>query len=504
MTVQSTAHLIQSQFPYEIFRAYDIRGKVEKITHDLINAIANALARLYVSLNQHQIVVGYDARLSSAGYAAMVCDRLLQNGLEVIDIGQVTSPLLYFTALQFEGNGIMITASHNPICDNGIKWLVKGQPPYPEHIQQLAQATKESLTDAKLIDSSPSKQKLNLQHVDAYVPYRAFMRQEFDHFWRATATKADILPLTICVEGLHGSAGEIAAQILQDLGFTVYALNCEANGHFPLGAPDPSDAKRLQSLCEAVKQQQAVLGIALDGDGDRLVVVDDLGQIVSPDILLCLFAKMCLVVQPASEIVCDVKCSSQLAHTVNQYHGRLTMIRTGSSFLRNYLHENKAVFGGEFAGHYVFNDGRGKGFDDGLYAALRVIEYVFQSQQLLSQIVQEFGQRVASEDIYLRCEGQDIQSIVARIQAYAAHNPKVSICRVDGIRLDFPYGFGLIRASNTGDHFTVRFDASNASQLIEIVDFFYQALQHDYGSLAQQIQYIMASMKCTHDSKVTC
>lgn len=502
MTVQSPTHLSVSTFPHDIFRAYDIRGKVEKINQDVIHAIGCALARLYVSLKQRKIVVGYDARLSSEGYADIISDTLLKQGLEVICIGRVSSPLLYFTALQFEGNGIMITASHNPICDNGIKWLVKGQPPCPEHIQQLAQATKESLINDQLTDSAPFQQKLKPQYIDASVAYRAFMRQEFAYFEQITATQSDILSQTICVEGLHGSAGEIAAQILKDLGFTVYTLNCEANGHFPFGAPDPSDAKRLQSLCEAVKQQHAVLGIALDGDGDRLVVVDDLGQIVSPDILLCLFAKMCLVAQPASEIVCDVKCSSQLAYTVNHYQGKLTMIRTGSSFLRNYLHETKAVFGGEFAGHYVFNDGRGKGFDDGLYAALRVIEYVFQSKQVLSQIVQEFGQRVASEDIYLCCEGQDIEAIVACIQDYAAHHPAVSICRVDGIRLDFPFGFGLIRASNTGDHFTVRFDAHHASQLIEIADYFYQALQQDYASLAQQIEHIVASFKCTSHSTV--
>ncbi|OUY07715.1 hypothetical protein CAP51_08245 [Acinetobacter populi] len=454
----------------KIFRAYDIRGHVDLLTAELVYAIALALATEYREQQQKQVVLGYDARLSSPKNAEMMAQALTASGLDVIEIGCVSSPLLYFTALQHGGNGIMITASHNPAHDNGIKWLIKGLPPSPEQIQQVA----DRIEQQDFIQGNGC-----LTHGSALPHYIDFLRHDI------CLSKN----LAISLEGLNGSAGAIALAVLQQFGCKVDALHCHADGHFPLGAPDPSHPERLQALAQSVITHQSLMGIALDGDGDRLVVVDEQGDYVSPDRLLCLFAKICLLQHANAEIVCDVKCSSKVGQTVQQYAGRLTMIRTGSSFLRNYLYRHQAIFGGEFAGHYVFNDGRGKGFDDGLYAALRLLEYLSSTKQRLSQVLAEFPERVASKDIYIACDGVDCQQILAQIEQSIDLNT-VHLCKVDGIRLDFPFGFGIIRPSNTGEYFTVRFDADSPAHFDEIRQIFVTALGHKFSSIAQAITQI--------------
>ncbi len=305
----------------------------------------------------------------------------------------------------------------------------------------------------------------------------------------------------ICVDGLHGSAGEIAQIALENFGCKVTALNCYADGNFPDGAPDPSDFKRLEALQKALLESKSVMGFALDGDGDRIVVIDELGQWISPDRLMCAFAKICLTdqkVKPSAEIVFDVKCSTMIAQTVARYHGRSHMLRTGSSFLRHYIAAQSAVFGGEYAGHYVFNDGRGLGYDDGLYAALRLLEYLESTQQSLSEVLAEFPERTSSPDIYIDANGIDREQLFAHIQDYI-HNDltqvdaqSMTLSCVDGIRLDFPYGFGIIRASNTGEYFTVRFDADDALYLAKIKAFFVEMVHNISPHFAQALQEIAA------------
>ncbi len=394
--------------PRQIFRAYDIRGKVAQLSDGLVAQIGKALATQFLRANQQQVVLGYDARLTSSEFAEIITAQLTASGLDVVQIGCVSSPLLYFTAKRFGGNGIMITASHNPATDNGFKWLSQHLPPTVAQIQQVA-----DLIESQNFQNLSYRGKVTT--IDAKADYFSYLKQDIklqnNH--------------RICVDGLHGSAGEIAQTVLEKLGCKVTALNCYADGNFPLGAPDPSDFKRLATLQKSVLDSKSVMGIALDGDGDRVVVIDELGQWISPDRLMCAFTKICLTdqkVKPSAEIVFDVKCSTMIAQTVARYHGRSHMLRTGSSFLRHYIAAQCAVFGGEYAGHYVFNDGRGLGYDDGLYAALRLLEYLESTQQSLSEVLAEFPERTSSPDIYIDANGIDRVQLFAHIQDYIQVN----------------------------------------------------------------------------------
>lgn len=468
---------IKHTFPLNIFRAYDIRGKLSNLTPNIICSIAYALASQYKNAEQTHVVIGYDARLTSPTYANILQYIFEQQGLQVTNIGCCSSPMMYYIARDFGGNGVMVTASHNPKSDNGIKWILKGEPPTPETIQQVGQFAQISIPN--LEDILHSK---NTEH--HIVPKYCLQYQQ--------ALISDIQlarPLKIVLDGLHGSAGRCAKLVLEKLGCEVIALRCEANGHFPDHAPDPSHAEHLVKLQAAIVAEKADLGIALDGDGDRLVLLDEQSHIISPDRLLSLFAQICLLQHPHKEIVFDVKCSRMVADTVQRLDGQAKMIRTGSSFLRAYLSQSKgsAVFGGEYAGHYVFNDGRGFGYDDGLYAALRVMEYLIQSNAAtLSELLAAYPERYCTEDTYIGTHDADPKQVLNDIEILS-HRLGARLSKIDGVRLDFDDGFGIIRASNTGEYFTVRFDADNQNRLIEIRQKFVSMLQDQYPQIAQEL-----------------
>lgn len=468
---------IKHTFPLNIFRAYDIRGKLSNLTPNIICSIAYALASQYKNAEQTHVVIGYDARLTSPTYANIIQHIFEQQGLQVTNIGCCSSPMMYYIARDFGGNGVMVTASHNPKSDNGIKWILKGEPPTPETIQQVGQFAQISIPN--LEDILHSK---NTEH--HIVPKYCLQYQQ--------ALISDIQlarPLKIVLDGLHGSAGRCAKLVLEKLGCEVIALRCEANGHFPDHAPDPSHAEHLVKLQAAIVAEKADLGIALDGDGDRLVLLDEQSHIISPDRLLSLFAQICLQQHPHKEIVFDVKCSRMVADTVQRLDGQAKMIRTGSSFLRAYLSQSKgsAVFGGEYAGHYVFNDGRGFGYDDGLYAALRVMEYLTQSNAAtLSELLAAYPERYCTEDTYIGTHDADPKQVLNDIEILS-HRLGARLSKIDGVRLDFDDGFGIIRASNTGEYFTVRFDADNQNRLIEIRQKFVSMLQDQYPQIAQEL-----------------
>lgn len=474
-----TALLAQQR---KIFRAYDIRGALSILTPALMKDIAQALAYCYRQQGETQVALGYDARLSSHSYAQITAEALTQAGLDVIWIGCVSTPLLYFTAGRYQGNGVMITASHNPIGDNGVKWLIKGFAPTPEQIQQIADVIE---AQAYLNQQPASHGRIIEQTVAGLHDYLSYLQQDIQ-------LKKQTKPLRIAIEGLNGSAGWIAEQAFTHLGCEVIGLNVNADGHFPLGSPDPSDVARLDALRTVVTTQSVDFAMALDGDGDRVVLLDEHGNMVNPDRLMCLLAKMCLTetasAQAKLEIVCDVKCSSLLAEVAQRYGGTWRMIRTGSSFLRNDLQHSGACFGGEFAGHYVINDGRGLGFDDGLYVALRVLEYLLKYDLTLSQALAEFPQHLATADLYIANEQFDLTRIIQHFKTVLMSQSHLKLTEIDGLRIDFKDGFGLLRASNTGDYFTVRFDGKNQATLQAIQQFFMTHLQANFDALALAIQ----------------
>jgi len=461
-------------FPMHIFRAYDIRGKVSLLGAGIIDAIAHGLAQQYQTAGETRVAIGYDARISSPAFADTIARIFKDYSLEATIVGCCSSPMLYFTARQFDGNGIMVTASHNPKEDNGIKWIIDGEPPCPEMIQQVAQLAK-SHCDSQLITLAELPHQI--------IP--EFCLQYQQGILEDIQLKRSF---KVILDGLHGSAGRCADLVLRKMGCEVIALRCEANGHFPDHAPDPSQDKHLETLRQTVMQQQADLGIALDGDGDRLVLIDEHGQIITADQLLCLFAEICLSDSAPRQFVYDVKCSTLVHDTVQRLGGEPVMIRTGSSFLRTYLNQSQhqAIFGGEYAGHYVFNDGRGWGYDDGLYAALRVMEYLDQTGLSLAQALAAYPKRHGTEDLYISTRQVRPVELLNFVEQQSARiNAQIS--KIDGIRLDFEDGFGIIRASNTGEYFTVRFDANNAQGLNEIRHLFVAMLRDRYPEIAQDI-----------------
>ncbi|WP_347454435.1 phosphomannomutase/phosphoglucomutase [Acinetobacter thermotolerans] len=465
---------MQHQFPMQLFRAYDIRGKVSLLNAGVVEAIAHGLAQQYQQAGQTRVAIGYDARLTSPTYAKIIQQIFQQYGIDATVIGCCSSPMLYFTAKEFDGNGIMITASHNPREDNGIKWLMQGEPPCPETIQKVGQEAKQYYSD-ELLPIPEAQHEIITEYCLKY------QQSILDDIQLQRRYK-------VVLDGLNGSAGRCAALVLKKLGCDLTTIRTEANGHFPDHAPDPSQDAHLQKLKLTVLKTGADLGIALDGDGDRLVLIDAAGEIIRADQLLCLCAEICLKDHPGQEFVFDVKCSTQVRNTVLALGGKPVMLRTGSSFLRKYLANAKgqAIFGGEYAGHYVFNDGRGGGYDDGVYTALRIMEYLDHTGQSLAEALKKYPKRVGTEDLYISTHRIQPQELLDFVEVQS-RQLNAQISKIDGIRLDFDDGFGIIRASNTGEYFTVRFDAENQQRLNEIRHLFVSMLRDRYPAIAKDI-----------------
>lgn len=472
----------------KIFRAYDIRGHVEDLAPPNIMAIAHALASEYQRQQQKQLVLGHDARVDSPFFAQIIYQILVSFGLDVYFIGQCSSPMLYFSAQRHDGNGIMITASHNPKHDNGIKWLIKNLPPSPEDIQHVGYLAHNYFHQYTTISTSDT----NLDN-----RFESYYQQYQDYILNDIHLNT---PFKIVIDGLHGSAGQIAVRLLQALNIDVIPLRCHANGKFPDHAPDPSVKQHLTTLKQRVIAEQADLGIALDGDGDRLVLINEHGQNIDADSTLCLFAELCLTSQPQHEFVYDVKCSNIVQKSIIKHGGIPKIIRTGSSFLRNYLQQQpNAIFAGEYSGHYMFNDGRGLGYDDAIYAGLRLIEYLQQTGQRLSNALSNYPPRHACSDLYIPLNNYSSQKVIQHFKQhtgefmqhhYANH---YELSEIDGIRFDFPEGFVLLRASNTGDYFTLRFDGDSAQSFARTQQALIQTFITDYPYIADYLSDISYS-----------
>ncbi len=460
----------KSLFPSHLFRAYDIRGLGIDFDKDLLRKIGQALGTTLREQDQHQVVVGYDVRLTSIGFAEIIRQALVDSGLSVIDLGQVPTPVMHHAARQYDGNGIMITASHCAGDQNGLKWVINNHPPTPEDIQILCQ----KVQDGQFIEGHGQS------HAESFV----------DSY--QDALLGDVIlgqSFEIAVDGMHGAMGAIALSTLRAAGCQVSNINTDPDGHFPHGSPDPSQPGRLDDLCNDVIISGADMGFAFDGDGDRLVVIDSEGQIVSPDQLIALFAQMVLETKPGADIIFDVKCSRMINAIVTQAGGRPVMVRSGNTFIRQALQSSRyeGAFGAEFSGHYFFNDGRGHDNDDGLYAALRLLEWLDQRGQTLSEILKSLPQRVGTPDIYVPLHGSDARQLLADVQDSAEALGQGQLSLLDGIRLDFDDGFGIMRASNTGPYLTVRFDGDSPEALHRIRQVFYGLVNQHHPTLANHL-----------------
>ncbi len=453
-------------YPTAVFRSYDIRGDATtQITVAFASALGKTLGSQSLAADNNRLVVAADGRLTSPSLQEALINGILSTGCHVDNIGCIPTPVFNFGIqhLPDVDSGIIVTASHNPADDNGFKMVVAGDVMGPENITNLAAEMKAANW---LTGNGQCDQK---DVVEAYL----------------TAVTDDIaLPvaLHVVVDCANGVMGPIAPKLLSTLGCKVTPLYCEIKGDFPYHAPDPSDPGNLQDLIATVKEEGADLGIAFDGDGDRIVAISASGRIVWPDELLMIFARDLLARQPGADIVFDVKSTRRLGELISSYGGRPIMHKTGHSNIRRKIRETGAPLGGEYSGHIFFSD-RWFGFDDGLYAAARLLEIMGLREQGLDDIVASFDAVVATPEIKVPVPDNEKFTLVDQLKKNAVFKHGTLI-KVDGLRVEFPDGWGLIRASNTSAALTLRFEAKDEPALSKIQKLFKEQI----SSIAPDIE----------------
>ena len=440
-----------------IFREYDIRGTVpEQLNAYSIDLIANAIAAKCLDEGVQELALGRDGRLSGASIMSDLSSCLQKRGISIVNIGLVTSPLLYFAAKKIASkSGVMITGSHNPKNYNGFKVVINDSP--------VSGLNLLNFINKKLLNTEILAQEIH--QTDLMESYIGEVCSQ------ATCTKK----MKVVVDCGNGSAGEIAPKLMKALGHEVVELFCEIDGNFPNHHPDPGKPENLIDLIEAVKTSNADLGIAFDGDGDRLGVISNLGEMIFPDQLLMIFAQDVLLRNKGAQIVFDVKCSNLLTQIIEKAGGEAVMSATGHFHIKNALKKSGAPLAGEMSGHIFFND-QWYGFDDGHYSAFRLIEIIAQLDQPLSLIYDNLPKAFATPEINIEVEESQKFRIVDDFVKNAQFSEGTKIT-IDGLRVNFIDGWGLLRASNTTPKLVLRFEAETSKRLNEIQDLFLTQLK---------------------------
>ena len=437
-----------------IFKAYDIRGIVETaLTEEAVSAIGLALGAKARARGIGQVVVGRDGRLSGPALARALSAGLCAAGVDVIDIGMVPTPLVYFaTVLTGSGTGVAVTGSHNPPEYNGLKMMLGGATLHGEDIRDIAATLADPARYAALFAATPG----TVRTLDV-VP---------DYIARIAGEVKLARPLKVVVDAGNGVAGAVAPALLRALGITdLTELYCEVDGHFPNHHPDPAHPENLRDLMREVKTRNADIGLAFDGDGDRLGVVTRNGQMIFPDRQLMLYAADVLEKNPGATIIYDVKCTRNLAPWIRERGGEPLMWCTGHSLVKAKMKETGAKLAGEMSGHIFFND-RWYGFDDGLYTAARLLEILARVPDP-GALLEGLPDASSTPELQVPlAEGEN----AALVQALRERGrfEGAEIITVDGLRVEYPDGFGLVRASNTTPVLVLRFEADDAAALARI------------------------------------
>lgn len=435
--------------PATIFRAYDIRGIADtELNDEACYAIGMAIGSEAIDQGQNSIVLAADGRHSSPRIRQSMSQGLQDSGCDVIDIGTVPTPLMYFATHQLNTqSGVMITGSHNSAEYNGIKIVIAGKALSGDAISTL----RDRIHGRRLHTGNGSFQS------------QAIEQEYMDYILNDVAIAQ---PLKIVIDAGNGVTGAIAPELFEALGCEVVPLYCEVDGNFPNHHPDPSIKSNLDDLIAHVKSEQADLGIAFDGDGDRLGVVTAEGNIVAADRLLMLLAQDVVSRNPGTDVLFDVKCTRNLNTLISNYGGRPIMWKSGHSFMKEKMQETGALLGGEFSGHIFFKE-RWFGFDDGMYAAARLIEILSTTDPDLDAQLMSFPTSICTPELHINSdEHQKFAIIKQLVQQGNFGNGKIST--LDGVRVDFPGGWGLVRASNTTPMLTLRFEANDQSELERI------------------------------------
>jgi len=442
------------QIAASIFKAYDIRGIVPStITAEVAEGIGRAFGSIALAEGEKTVAVGRDGRLSGPDLSAALMRGLAAVGIEVIDVGMVTTPMLYFAASTLCKSGIQVTGSHNPRDYNGFKMVMGGRAIYGEEIQAIR----------KMMESESWKLKDGgkILQADVLAAYTA----------RIVSDIKLARPMKIVVDSGNGIAGASAPGILRAIGCEVIELFSEVDGNFPNHHPDPSKPENLKDLIAALKTSGAELGLAFDGDGDRLGIVTREGVNIYPDRQMMLFARDVLSRVPGGTILFDVKCSQRLAPAVREAGGKPLMYKTGHSLIKAKMREieaggGEAPLGGEMSGHIFFKE-RWYGFDDGTYAGTRLLEIVSKSPDA-SAVLNALPTSFSTPELNVACHEGEPPKLVAEAVALANFPAPAEINTIDGLRVDWPDGFGLLRASNTTPVLVLRFEGHTEEALHRI------------------------------------
>ena len=573
---------------HSLFRAYDIRGSRQHFTDDFIHALGNAFAYLYQaqpsiyrenigenssrSTNEKTIVVvGHDVRDGSDSMAQIFADILSQHGLQVFQLGLVTTPMMIFWAEQYQGHGIIVTASHSAKDILGVKWLVNHISPSSADIQTLYQQLASYNSQNSSVKTNDQPVRYKQQQLPANQVTSAYsdaitqvFKQIYQHDNQSNSQSAEDsqlpsskLDLVVVIDCMHGATSNIAKPLFTHFCQSVIMLNDTPDGDFPAGNPDPTEPQRLKQLQQSVLLHQADIGIAFDGDGDRLMVVDSRGKVVTPDHLLYLLAKIAVIESPQTlktsrpypQVLFDIKCCHHLPKLISEIGATPVLSKTGSSLMRQQMQQSdgQIIFAGELSGHFIFNDSRFILYDDAMYAALRLLHWLGKSQgtqstrtKSLADIIKGLPVIVSTADHYLPLPKtiandcsivqqlarfcQYLQQLVHATSAASIHQldpqavvtcaPSLCTCAqqsqsttleqaqtllpvgtklscIDGVRLDFARGFGVLRQSNTSQNLTVRFAGDSIDDLIDVQTRFAALCRPFNKTLAMQILAIV-------------
>jgi len=446
-----------SPLPKEIFKAYDIRGIVGRtLTPDIVTLIGRAIGSEARARKQTSVVIGRDGRLSGPELAQALARGIQEAGADVIDVGRVATPMLYFATHRLETqSGVMVTGSHNPPDYNGLKMVIAGETLSGDAIQALRRRIERGDLAAGTGNYS-----------------RADIAEEY--LARIAGDVKLARPMRITVDCGNGVPGAFAPELYRRLGCEVLELFCEVDGTFPNHHPDPSVPGNLEDLATALRNTDAEIGLAFDGDGDRLGVVTKDGSIIFPDRQLMLFAADVLSRNPGASVIFDVKCTRNLAPWIERHGGKPVLWKTGHSFIKAKLRETGGLLAGEMSGHIFFKE-RWYGFDDGMYAGARLLEYLSR-QADVSATLHGIPDAVSTPELQIKLREGENYALIETLQRTARFDDPREIIALDGLRVEYADGFGLARASNTTPVIVLRFEADSSDALRRIQEDFRRVL----------------------------
>ena len=444
------------QLNQNIFRANDIRGiAYEDLTQEVVQSLGKALGSEAIDRNVQEFIVGRDARLSSPQIFDWLSSGIISTGCNVIDIGIVTSPMFYHSTYELNSSsGVVITGSHNPGNYNGFKIVFNNHSTTSEEILHLKQRIlEENFREGK---GASKKEDIKESYINRILESVNLNKN-----------------LNISIDCGNGAAGVVAKEVYERLGCNVIELHGELNGSFPNHHPDPSKLENMEDLIKSVKENDSVVGLAFDGDADRLGVISPKGEMIFPDRQMIMFSRQVIQSSPNAKIVFDVKCSKLLSDEIEKLKGKPLICKTGHTFIKQKIRETDALLGGEMSGHIFFND-RWPGFDDGIYAGARMLEIIANSEG--DDPFVTVPNMLSTPEINIPAADEEKFQIVKKFIENSNFND-AKIVSIDGIRVEFEKGWGLLRPSNTSPYLVLRFEAETNDDLNKIKEIFYLGLK---------------------------